>query len=165
MLQEDSIFSQITGPNLSDVRLISASISGLYNTQTQEDESQQDLSAEQAKVLEAAVRRDIQAGHFGKTLLVPSHEEYAQAAYSVSIYFTYNSTWHREDSKTAAYTPTVNLSISTYCTETIKALEQLGVVDAAHKILTDAEFDALHQASDSPYYGGSFYYPESVEIG
>lgn len=165
VLQEESIFSQITGSNLSDVRLISASVSHLYNTQTQEYENQ-DLPAEQAKILEAAVRRDIQAGHFGKTLLVSSYEEYAQAACSFNIYFTYSSTWHRDNNKTETYTPTVNLSISTHCTETIKALEQLGLVDATHKILTEEQSDALRQMhpGGSSYYDGDIYYPESTEV-
>ncbi len=164
-VQEANIFSRVCGPD-RESRLTGGYLYRLYNPGTGEGESL-DLTLEQAKVLEAAVRRDVQAGHFGRTLFLPDGE-YERAAYSgdLELYYSVSSLtggWKGQNSSR------ISLSLSSYCTETLKALEDLGVTDETHRLMTYAELNAIDSGSGSPYgepydgpYGGPYSYTEVV---
>ena len=168
-IQERSIFSNVSGEEIES-RLIGGYAAGLYNTETKEME-QVDLTLEQAKVLEAAVRRDIQAGHFGRTLFM-LNDSYEKAVYTGDLDLHYSVTsltgrW------TGRSTRSVSLSLSVYATETLKALEDLGIVSETRRFLTYVERDALDNEEkglpyaeyDDPYScSSSIVYPQDAYI-
>jgi hypothetical protein len=132
-----------------------------------------DLTLEQAKALEDAVRRDIQAGHFGRTLFMLDGR-YEKAAYSGDLDLYYSVTY-LDRPQTGSHSCSVSLSLSVYCTETLKALEDLGVVNETRRLLTYAERDALENEEkgipytyDDPYsgyYDEGFYPADTVYPG
>jgi ABC-2 type transport system permease protein len=167
-LQEANIFEDVSGENI-EARLTGGYAYGLYNPETKEME-QMDLTADQAKTLEAAVRRDVQAGHFGKTLfLLDGAYEEAACTGNLALYY---SVTHLDRPQAGAYSQNVSLSLSVYCTETLKALEDLGLVNESRKLLTYAERDALENEEKglpytyedpySGYYGKGFFPTETV---
>ncbi len=166
-VQEANIFSSVYGPDQTS-RLTGGYLSRLYNPQTGESDSL-DLTAEQAKVLEGAIRRDIQAGHFGKTMFLPD-EDYDRAAYcgQLELYYSLTSLTGRW---TGPRSVSVYLDLSVYSTETVKALESLGLTDETHRLLTCAERDAvegrLPAGLENPYSfpaAGSIVYPEAAYV-
>ena len=134
---------------------------------------QVDLTLEQAQALEAAVRRDIQAGHCGRTLFMLD-DRYEKAAYTTDL-----DLYYRTASLTGRWTgqnsQSVSLSLSVYCTETLKALEDLGIVNESRRVLTYAQRDALNDEEGdisysyedpySGYYDEGFYSAETIYPG
>jgi ABC-2 type transport system permease protein len=186
VVQEDNIFGILSHPfGYSDdlqneIRLTGGYVGDVYDTQTQEIYGS-DLLPEQAKALETAVRRDIQAGHFGKTVLLtnlmPDENAYHNIAYFGDLTLNYTVT-KLEEGKHRTYSRTVSFGISVYCTETVKALEDMGVLDGTHKLLTMAEHGAQQaqqypsdvpydSPSDGPYVsaGSAVVYPEEAMHG
>lgn len=163
-VQESSVFSRVTGPEILEARLTGGYAGEVYNTRTRQIEGL-DLTQEQAKVLEAAVRRDIQAGRVGKTMLMPDHAERQELVYAGSLSLNYNvvyrdgggyeyaSGYNRRNSVS------VSFEISVYCTETVKALESMGILDSTHRLLTEAEYDRMERQED-----GSWIYYEDQEL-
>ncbi|MEY8389463.1 hypothetical protein AALC17_19715 [Oscillospiraceae bacterium 38-13] len=164
-VQSYDIFSHIYTGGIES-RLTSGSISGILDAETGE-QKQVDLTPEQARILEEAVGRDVEAGNFGKTLFITDWDQYQNSTGWGKLTFFYASTsldgrWQGQRSQS------VDLGISIYCTETHKALEEAGIVDETHKFLTRAENDALHGSQgggeavyyDDPYY--DYGYPEEV---
>lgn len=156
-MQEANIFGGISGEN-QEARLVSGRLYNLYNTETSERE-QRELTLEEARTLEAAVRRDIEAGHFGRCQLLVDSEEYNRSVYANELEFYYTVT-RRDSGQT--YSNTVYFSFSVYCTETLKALSDLGIVDGTSKLLTQKEWDDLVQPADEPAYYGDYSYPDEV---
>ena len=164
LIQEANVFGDIYGED-RDARLTGGYLTGLYNTETK-DVEQTELTAEQAKVLEAAVRRDIQAGHLGRTMFIVDGEDgYEKAAYSADLTLDYSVTY-LDGSQRPPRTQTLFLNPSVYCTETLKALEDLGIVNENRRLLTYAQRIALDNLEkgtptyyDDPYSG--VYYKDS----
>ena len=170
LIQEPNVFSSISGEGI-EARLTGGYAARLYNPETKNME-QVDLTLEQAQVLEAAIRRDIQAGHCGRTLFMLD-DRYEKAAYTTDLDLYYavakNGLW------SGRHAQTVSLSLSVYCTETLKALEDLGIVNESRKILTYAQRDALDDGEkgipysyDDPYsgyYDEGFYSAETIYPG
>ena len=178
-VQEDNIFGSSRNfydSEKQDVRLTSGYVGDVYSEETGEIEGL-DLTLEQARAVEAAVRRDIQAGHFGKTALLTSGEESRGVIYYGDLMLNYTitdySVTERGRSQRGPYTygTTASFSISVYCTETIKALEETGALDAKHRLLTQMEYDALQEnssysySSEDPhreYSEKGIYYPDGI---
>ncbi|WP_295765332.1 hypothetical protein [uncultured Oscillibacter sp.] len=153
-IQEANIFDTVTpgeDVNIAASRLTGAHLSGLYGPGA-EGPADLDLTLQQAQALEEAVRRDIQAGHFGKTLFLPTYEEYASAACTGELQLYYHLTLRQSDRHGENYTHSdwVSIGLSTYCTETIQALEDLGILGLDRRLLTEAERDAM-DAGRIPY--------------
>ena len=162
-LQEASIFETIRYDDIAEARLVSGYVGDVYNTESGLVEGV-DLTLEQARELEAAVKRDIQASHFGRTMFLRDEETRDQSVYYGSLQLNYNVTYKPEsrryyganDSRTASF------EISVYCTETVKALEDMGVLDASHRLLTNAEFYARNHSGWTDPYG--YVYPEDAIV-
>lgn len=153
-IQEANIFDAVTpgeDVNIAASRLTGAHLSGLYGPGA-EGPADLDLTLQQAQALEEAVRRDIQAGHFGKTLFLPTYEEYVSAACTGELQLYYHLTLRQSDRHDENYTHSdwVSIGLSTYCTETIQALEDLGILGRDRRLLTEAERDAM-DAGGIPY--------------
>ena len=140
----------------------------VYNTASGEFENL-DLTAEQAEAVEAALRRDIQAGRVGRTMFLP-YEEREQLVYSGCLQLDYSVTLKPGNRYPKGGTETrgVSLEFSTYCAETVKALE--GLLDGDRRLLTCAERDAMTEQTDlgtsGGYYDGEFYgYADTVYPG
>ncbi|MCM1237218.1 MAG: hypothetical protein NC489_44690 [Ruminococcus flavefaciens] len=170
-IQTENIFGDVTPAetnSIAESRLTSGSIQGLYNPQTQMYGGVT-LTLEQAQTLEAAIRRDIQAGNFGKTAFLTDYEEYQRSIYPADLYLDYSLTYRQDDIRSDRTRPAnVYLTISTYCTETLKALDEIGVLDDTHRLLTEAEQNAIQQMMDEhlDYEDsyGSAVYPDSAIV-
>ena len=175
LIQEANIFDQISGENI-EARLTGGYAARLYNPETKEME-QVDLTLDQAKALEAAVRRDVAAGNFGRTLFMLDGR-YEKAAYTADLDLYYSVTYLGRP-RAGSHSQPVSLTLSVYCTETLKALEDLGVVNESRRLLTYAERSALENEEKgipytyedpySGYYDGGFYpadmvYPEEAYV-
>lgn len=171
-VQEADIFGSLSyGDNeeIAAARLIHGCVE-VYNTAAGEFENL-DLTAEQAEAVEAALRRDIQAGRVGRTMFLP-YEEREQLVYSGCLQLDYSVTLKPGNRYPKGGTETrgVSLEFSTYCAETVKALEDAGVLDGTHRLLTNAERYALTEQTDlgasGGYYDGEFYgYADTVYPG
>ena len=163
VIQENNIFEQILWEDIVSTRLIHGYIGDIYHRDTREIDGM-DLSPEQAKTLEAAVRRDIQAGNFGKTVFLADEEERDRLVYFGSIQLDYNVTWKPEvqNYRNGDDVRTVSFEISVYCTETLKALEDMGILDASHRLLTCAEYYGMEwqEREEGAYAAESF--PEHI---
>ena len=135
--------------------LTGGNVHSLYNLETNEYESIS-LTVEEAQTLESAIMRDIEAGHFGKSIYLP-YDEYLDTAYNgeIELYYVYDSeVWGRDTS--FAY-----VSISKYCTETLQALQDLGIVNET-LVLETLKMEQVHQ--DAGFEDTSPYsYPESAD--
>ena len=170
-IQEANIFGHVYRENL-ETRLTGGYADRLYNPETKEME-QLDLTLEQAKALEAAVRRDVAAGHFGRTLFLLD-DLYNQAICTGGLELYYSVT-DLDRPQAGPHSQTVSLSLSAYCTETLKALEDLGIVNGSRRLLTYAEQSALESEEEGvPFEGdydpysfprsGSVVYPEDAYV-
>lgn len=158
--QESSIFQGITVQsrrNLREARLTGGYVDSLYNPETQSYEGL-DLTLEQAGALEEAVRRDIQAGNFGRTLFLVSGEEYDRAVSDLHIQLNYALELQDSGPNRDSYVQneTISIGLSTYCTETLKALEDLGVLNEGRKLLTHAEQYALESGEAGVPFEGDY---------
>lgn len=170
-VQEADIFGSLSyGDNeeIAAARLIHGCVMEVYNAAAGEFENL-DLTAEQAETVEAALRRDIQAGRVGRTMFLPD-EERNQSVYSGCLQLDYSVTLKPGDRYPKGGTETrgVSLEFSTYCTETVKALE--GLLDGDRRLVTQAERDAMTEHTDlgtsGGYYDGEFYgYADTVYPG
>ena len=152
-IQEANIFSNVSGADV-EARLTGGYIARLYTPETGQMDGDMDLTLEQARALEDAIRRDIQAGHFGKTLFL-GDEDYDRAACMVDLdlYYSITSLTGRwTGSSTSGFT----LNLSTYCTETLQALEDLGVVNESRQILTYAQRNAMDNLEKGIPYEGDY---------
>ena len=175
-LQEPSVFDRVTPAednHITSARLTGGYLDGLYSPADQVT-GNLNLTLEQAQAVEEAVRRDIQAGRFGKTLYLPTYEEYASAAYTgeLQLYYTLTRSDDPDRPEGYTYSDTVSIGLSTYCTETLQALEDLGVLSRERRLLTQAEQDALERREDGSWdfegavvYPGDFtVYPENTAV-
>ena len=167
-IQERNIFDRVTPAEdnyVTSSRLTGGYVQGLYSPVNQET-TDLNLTPQQAQAVEEAVRRDIQAGHFGKTLFLPTYEEYASAAYTGSLQLYYVLTRSDERSANLNYSDTISIGLSAYCTETLQALKDLGVLNQGYKLLTEAEQDGIDSLEKSGrYYGGDVYPADAVYPG
>ena len=173
--QENNLFRNVTPSDSNDIiaSRLTGGTAGVYNTETRQREDI-DLTMEQANALEAAVRRDIQAGRLGRTMFLTDYEEYSRSVYDGELYLHYNLTYHRENpdernssgSTRDTESRSVYFSISIYCTETLNALEDMGVLDNTHRLLTQAEQEAMTQYTDlgssGGYYGEYYGYADTA---
>lgn len=143
-IQEANIFENISPKRVTNARPTGGYIHTVYNTVTGNFEGV-DLTAEQTRELEEAIRRDIRAGHFGRTMFVMDYEERDRLTYTGSIELHYNVT-HTPEYSNYPSSVDIHLEISTYCTETMKALEDMGVLGGTYKLLTVAESDRQPRA-------------------
>lgn len=148
-IQEANIFESISPERVTSARATGGYIHTAYNTATGEFGGV-DLTAEQIATLEKAIRRDIQAGHFGRTMFVMDYEERDRLTYTGSLELHYNVT-HTPEYSNYPSNVDVYLEISVYCTETVKALEDMGVLGGTHKLLTVAENDGLPRTESYSY--------------
>ena len=172
-VQEASIFGNLRyydGEEIAAARPIHGSVMEVYNTASGGFESL-DLTAEQAEAVDAALRRDIQAGRVGRTMFLP-YEERDRSVYGGCLQLDYSVTIKPGDRypKGGSATRGVSLEFSTYCTETVKALE--GLLDGDRRLLTNAERYALNNEEkglsygyDDPYsYSSAVVYPRDAYV-
>lgn len=166
-VQEADIFGQLSyydGEEIAETRLIHGCVMEVCNTASGEFETV-DLTAEQAEAVEAALRRDIQAGRVGRTMFL-TDEERDQAVYSGCLQLDYSVTLKPGDHypKGGTETRRTSLDISVYCTETVKVLESL--LDGNHRLLTNAERYAMDQVEDwnAGYEDEVVYYHNGIGI-
>lgn len=157
IVQETNIFEEIAPERVASARLIGGFVEYIYDT-AEEEANSMDLTAEQARMLEDAIRRDIQAGRFGRTMFVADYGERDRLNYVGSLQLHYNVT-RTPDYIHYGTSETVYLRISVYCTETVKALEDIGVLDGTHKLMTEAENNAI---SDDWGYAYAYQRTEAV---
>ena len=165
-IQEHSIFDRVTPAEdnyITSARLTGGYLAGLYSPADQETVNL-DLTPEQAQAVEEAVRRDIQAGHFGKTLFLPAYEDYASAAYTGELQLYYGLTTSNDPSPSKSYTysDSVSIGLSAYCTETLQTLEDLGILNQGYKLLTQAEKSAMQKTAEGEDiygYADSYSFP------
>ncbi len=162
VIQEDNVFGLVTGRrDLEEARLTGGFIGNLYSPDWEPLEDV-DLTPEQARAVEAAVRRDIQAGHVGRTIFAATQEEYDQSAYFGDLLLNYTISVRKDggpSDRPANYSETVSLGLSVYCTETLKTLEELGVTGPDRRLMTYAEEDARRERQkdvSAPVYGGYY---------
>ena len=151
-IQEANIFGHVYRENL-ETRLTGGYADRLYNPETKEME-QLELTLEQAKALEDAVRRDVAAGHFGRTLFLLD-DLYNQAICTGGLELYYSVT-DLDRPQAGPHSQTVSLSLSAYCTETLKALEDLGIVNGSRRLLTYAEQSALESEEEGVPFEGDY---------
>ena len=129
-----------------NVRLTGGEVQDLYDPET-EMFTGVSLDAAQSQTLKEAMERDIQAGRFGKTIFQGDQEN---LRYYADIYFYYAYDVHYDEGEVVHDTGGLgSLSVSVYCTETLAALEDLGVIDDTHRLLTEEERNLLY---DPDYY-------------
>lgn len=117
------------------------------------------LTAEEAQILESAVRRDIEQGHFGKTaFMVDGSTNQTVYRNEIQLYYVRPTLLENEENYSRPVNSYVNLHISTYCTETVKALQSLNGYGEDWCILTYEEIDALSEAYNSSDYYEDYYY-------
>ena len=162
VIQEASVFGDVTN-NAEEVRLTGGYVEGLYDTETRGFVST-DLTKEQAQALEAAVRRDIEAGRFGRTLFMLDYNEYIDSVYRFSIQIHYTVTREYRDGSTRTNSDNVYLTPSVYCTETIKALEQAGVITDSRRPLTRRQYDENRRYDDEGEWWDYEKYGADAEI-
>ena len=151
-IQEANIFQEVSRENI-EARLTGGYADGLYNSETKNRE-QVDLTLDQAKALEEAIRRDVAAGNFGRTLFLLD-DRYNQAICTGGLELYYSVT-ELDRPQAGPYSETVSLSLSAYCTETLKALEDLGIVNESRRLLTYAEQCALEDGEEGVPYEGDY---------
>lgn len=149
VVQESNIFERLSPDRVVGARPTGGYVRMVYDTVIGQPQNV-DLTAEQAGILEAAIRRDIQAGHFGRTMFVTDYRESDRINYAGSIELHYNVTRPPELSHYGVG-ENIYLDISVYCTETVKALEKIGVLDGTHKLLTVAENSARRESGSYTY--------------
>lgn len=129
------------------IKITSGRINDLYDPETG-DRTELSLTEAQANDLYEAIVRDVEAGHFGRTIF----EENSATSYYTDflLYYAYD----REDERGGSYTSTYSISLrfSTYCTEILRALEGMGVLEGGYQMLTEAEWNYMQEKRDHPYY-------------
>ena len=159
-LQRDNIFNR----GAENGTLTGGYISSLYNLETEEYETYS-LTVDEAEILEAAILRDIDAGRFGKSVYLPQ-DEWQDTAYNacIELYYTY------DEEEWGHQTTYADASISKYCTETLNALKELGIVSET-LVLETQKMSQIHTGggmeddfSSSYPYSSSKYYYDGTEI-
>lgn len=146
-VQEANIFPLSRNSSVT-ARVTGGYVEEVYNSQTREFENLE-LTPDQARELEAAVLRDIQAGHFGKTFLADSGEEEDRAVYRGKLSFYYSITQKATEVYSGeTYGDSESVVLSTYCTETLQALEKMGLLDGTHRLVTRMEYSTMQHAND-----------------
>lgn len=143
-VQEASLFSRVSGSDVLEARITGGYARRVFTTRAGEVQGFQgvDLSREQAVKLEAAIRRDIQAGHVGRTFLLPDYDQRNRLVYAGGFEIHYQVLYRDAQRYGGHISQTVSFEISVYCTETVKALEDMGILDATHRLLTEAEYES-----------------------
>ena len=109
------------------------------------------LTEEESALLLQAVRDDIAAGRLGRRFLLEDRERYQLCYYNdltLSFYFpntTGGPNTQPADVPSGSTLFEVTITLQTTATETIAALEELGLVDGAHPLLTHQEMMAAEQ--------------------
>ena len=167
VIQESNIFDNIQQDDIQSARLTGGYIEGLYNTETKMLKDR-DLTREEAQRLEDAIRRDIAAGHFGLTAALTDYVEYTRTACRGNLQLHYNVTYKESEAVTYNDSTGISINISLYCTETLQALKEMGIVDADNRFLTREEYNGMNSDGspdvyprDEPAYG--YDYEEYVE--
>ena len=116
------------------------------------------MDAQEAQTLYDAIVRDVAAGHFGKNQFYNARVR--EETYANELVLYYIST-DLSESDTGSF----SLTLSVYCTETLAALEQLGLVSEEYPLITYAQRDAAQEAEGADEYETSAYsdgaiYPE-----
>ena len=135
------------------------------------------IDAEQAQALYEAMERDIEAGHFGKTTF--RDQAWSQEVYNESLYFYYQTVPNAQNDY-STYSASHSVSFSVHCTELIRALEELGILDEDYQLLTHAEEEQMYGDAawgentsveedlglmDQPVRAVTFYNAETVTAG
>ncbi len=107
--------------------------------------SYQSMDAQETQALYDAIARDVAAGHFGKNQFYS--ERWQEETYTNDLELYYISASAPEEG-----TNSFSLTLSVYCTETLAALKELGVVDAAHPLITYAQRDAMNAGKEDAVY-------------
>lgn len=146
-VQEANIFPLSRNSSVT-ARVTGGYVEEVYNSQTREFENLE-LTPDQARELEAAVLRDIRAGHFGKTFLADSGEEEERAVYRGKLSFYYSITRKATEVYSGeTYGDSESVVLSIYCTETLQALEKMGLLDGTRRLMTRMEYQTMRQAGD-----------------
>ena len=127
----------------NDYEVSDGSLYTSYQTRT--------LTEEESALLLQAVRNDIAAGRLGRRFLLEDRERYQLCYYNdltLSFYFpntTDGPNTQPADVPSGSTLFEVTITLQTTATETIAALEELGLVDGAHPLLTHQEMMAAEQ--------------------
>ena len=127
----------------NDYEVSDGSLYTSYQTRT--------LTEEESALLLQAVRDDIAAGRLGRRFLLEDRERYQLCYYNdltLSFYFpntTDGPNTQPADVPSGSTLFEVTITLQTTATETIAALEELGLVDGAHPLLTHQEMMAAEQ--------------------
>ena len=103
------------------------------------------FSQADAEMLLAAVEEDIAAGRLGRRYLLDSREK-IENCYVNNLNFYFQTVSADSSGQNAAAVHDVYFTLQTTATSTIAALEELGLIDEAHPLLTAAELCELEQA-------------------
>ncbi len=131
-----------------------------------------ELNADQARQVYDAVVRDVEAGNFGRTMF--HVDTYAQETYgyhSIQLYYLapedaaeQNRTVRAEDSRT------MGLDLSVYCTETLDALREIGVLTEDQVLYTDDHYEDAEKRRETygdyaSYNGPDGAYETAASVG
>ena len=103
------------------------------------------FSQADAEMLLAAVEEDIAAGRLGRRYLLDSREK-LENCYVNNLNFYFQTVSADGSGQNAAAVYDVYFTLQTTATSTIAALEELGLIDEAHPLLTAVELCELEQA-------------------
>ena len=115
----------------------------------------QTMDAQEAQTLYDAIVRDVDAGHFGKNQFYNARVR--EETYANELVLYYIST-DLSESDTGSF----SLTLSVYCTETLAALEQLGLVSEEYPLITYAQRDAAQEAEGADEYETSAYFDGAI---
>lgn len=156
------------------IRATGGTVYGLYQPQDKET-FDAPLDESQASVLHDAICRDIDAGHFGKTLFTADTDRLTYNA-EIILYYAYpRAASNGREDYLEEYNWSLSVAVSSYCTETLRALEAIGVVNENARMIfredwygleenTSEDMDGGYDAGYGPYEipADSYVYPEPV---
>ncbi|MEG2176528.1 MAG: hypothetical protein RRY97_06590, partial [Oscillibacter sp.] len=113
---------------------------GYYSNDRGGEWKSYDLTTEEARAIFAAVSEDIAAGRMGKGSFLDTDADTVTYNNNVELYV------RRDGDNGPTHQEYLGISLSIYCTATIAALRDLGIVTEERALLTEAQTYALQDA-------------------
>jgi len=111
------------------------------------EQGDQTLSGQELERLLDAVLADMDAGRLGRHWLINTPEMYDVCYYN-DLTFTFYFPYVQDDGTNDSFSIDVTITLQTTAAETIAALEELGLTDGGHVLLTYNEYRALQRAGE-----------------